>query len=229
MRRLERLYAISERLRRAHGATITAERLADEFGVTRRTIERDLASLRSAGAPIFGVPGRGGGTGSAARAERTIVSLNLTEIIGLIVAADSNRNGPFAPASASGVAKLIEALDPAHRSELDRLRDCFRIAEPTRSPRPRVRSVVEDAVYSQTVINIVYVDRNGQRTSRAVEPIGFYRGDRHWSLVGWCRTRRAGRLFVLDRIERATPTTERFEPRDLDHVLGWVPTPGRRP
>jgi predicted DNA-binding transcriptional regulator YafY len=157
------------------------------------------------------------------------VGLSLTEIIGLIVAADSHRHGPFAHAAASGVSKLIEALDPAHRSELDRLRDAFRIAAPTHPIRPRIRSVLEDAVAAQRVIRIVYIDRNKHRTTRAVEPIGFYQQDGHWSLVAWCQTRDAGRMFVLDRIERAVQTAATFEQRDLDHVLGWVPRPGRRP
>lgn len=229
MRRIERLYAINERLRRAGPRTITAQALAEEFGVTRRTIERDLASLRFAGAPIYGLPGRSGGTGSVADAGQAIVGLTLTEIIGLIVAADSNRHGPFAPAATSGVSKLIEALDPAHRVELERLRDSFRIADPSRLPRPRIGSVVEDAVAEQTVIRIVYVDRNGKRSSRSVEPIGFYQQDGNWSLVAWCRTRGAGRMFVLARIERAVRTTTKFAQRDLDEVLGWTPHPGRRP
>ena len=60
MRRIERLYAISEHVRRAAPGTISARRLAEELGVTRRTIERDLAALRLAGLPLYGTPGRGG-------------------------------------------------------------------------------------------------------------------------------------------------------------------------
>jgi predicted DNA-binding transcriptional regulator YafY len=229
MRRIERLYALNERLRRSGTAVIPAHTLAEEFGVTQRTIERDLASLRSAGAPLYGMPGRNGGTGSIGQAGQAIVALSLTEIIGLIVAADSHRHGPFASAATSGVAKLIDAIDPAHRTELERLRDCFRIAPPTQLLRPRIRSVLEDAVAAQTVIRIVYVDRNDQRTTRSVEPVGFYQQDGCWSLVAWCQTRQAGRMFVLDRIERAVQTKVTFERRDVDHVLGWVPRPGRRP
>jgi predicted DNA-binding transcriptional regulator YafY len=54
MQRIERLYAISERLRRAAPAIVPAQHLAEELGVTRRTVERDLAALRNAGVPLYG-------------------------------------------------------------------------------------------------------------------------------------------------------------------------------
>ena len=87
MRRVERLYVLSERLRRAAPNTIAARVLADELGVARRTIERDLATLRLAGAPLYGQVGRGGGSGSAARPNKSIVTLSHTEIVALIIAA----------------------------------------------------------------------------------------------------------------------------------------------
>ena len=60
MKRTERLHAISESLRRSGARGQTAERLADEFGVTVRTIKRDLDALKAAGTPIWSQPGPGG-------------------------------------------------------------------------------------------------------------------------------------------------------------------------
>lgn len=228
MRRIERLYAISERLRRASPATVPARLLAEEFGVARRTIERDLDSLRLAGAPVFGQPGRRGGTGSLAQPRR-IVALDHTEIVSLIVAAGLGTTAPYATAASMAIGKLLDALDGPQRAAVEELRGRFRVAAPDSAATPRVRSVVEDAVGAQTVVRLAYTDRNGQRTVRRVEPVGFYTAEGIWSLVAWCRLREGGRLFQLDRITRAHPTSERFAPRDLDEVLGWVPQPGRRP
>ena len=81
-----------------------------------------------------------------------------------------------------------------------------------------------------TVVNLQYRDRNDVVTDRAVEPVGFYAGDDGWYLIGWCRLRVGGRIFRLDRIERARATRIEIERRDVDQVLGWVPgrlvTPG---
>src|SRR5687768_2085399 len=60
MRRTERLFALAEYLRgRRTGAT--AEALAARFGVTVRTIYRDLDALRAAALPVGAERGRGGG------------------------------------------------------------------------------------------------------------------------------------------------------------------------
>ncbi|MEM9656617.1 MAG: HTH domain-containing protein, partial [Actinomycetota bacterium] len=61
MQRLERLFAINDTLRRAAPHRVSAAKLAEEFDVSRRTIERDLASLRAAGVPLYAERGRTGG------------------------------------------------------------------------------------------------------------------------------------------------------------------------
>src|SRR5262249_18373192 len=60
MRRQARLFALAEH-RRARRTGVTAAELADRFGVTLRTIYRDLDALREAEMPISAERGRGGG------------------------------------------------------------------------------------------------------------------------------------------------------------------------
>lgn len=230
MQRIERLYALSERLRRAAPAIVPAHHLAEEFGVTRRTIERDLAALRNAGVPLYGQPGRGGGSGSIARPTRTMAVFDDAEIVALVIAAHLAADAPFSAAGRTAIDKLLDLLDEPRRVAVDSLRDRFRVAAPdSRSVPPRVRSVLEDAVRAQTVVRIAFTDRNGVRTTRSVEPVGFYSAQGTWSLVAWCRLREGGRLFHLSQIARTTATRQRFEPRDIDQLLGWVPRPGARP
>src|SRR5687767_8648285 len=60
MRRTERLFAIAEYLR-GRRTGVTAETLAERFGVTVRTMYRDLDALRAASMPLAAERGRGGG------------------------------------------------------------------------------------------------------------------------------------------------------------------------
>src|SRR5665647_829302 len=60
MRRKTRLFALAEAMR-ARRTGVTAQQLADRFGVTIRTIYRDLGALQDAGMPIKADRGRGGG------------------------------------------------------------------------------------------------------------------------------------------------------------------------
>lgn len=229
MQRIERLYAIAERIRQQAPATLSAATLAEELEVSRRTVERDLAALRNAGVPLYGLPGRTGGTGSVSRARR-VVTFDEAEIVSLVIAAHLASGAPYAAAGRTAVAKLLDMLDEPDRVAVEQLRDRCRIAaDRSVRVRPRVRSVVEDAVRLQQVVHLTYTDRNGAQTWRDVEPVGLYFADGVWALVGWCRLRRDGRMFLLHRVERATLRREGFAARDVDEVLGWVPTPGGRP
>ena len=59
MQRQARLLAITEFLR-ARKTGVTAEQLAERFGVTMRTIYRDLDTLREASLPVLAVRFTGG-------------------------------------------------------------------------------------------------------------------------------------------------------------------------
>jgi proteasome accessory factor B len=71
---------------------------------------------------------------------------------------------------------------------------------------------------------IDYTDARGRSTSkRPVEPLAFARSHGQWYLLAWCRRRRDGRSFRLDRIVGAWPTAERFAERDLADVFDEIP------
>ena len=202
---------------------MSAAALADEFEVSRRTIERDLESLRAAGVPLFGQMGRRGGVGSLERASRRTVSLDDAQIVGLLIALHAATGSPYVASARSAVAALTEALDPAAREAATALCDRLRVAEQASGVDSRVRSVVENAVRDGVVVNLRYVDRNGAASKRAVDPVAFLGVDGGWSLIGWCHTRKAGRLFRLDRITSATATRRPAATHDVDEALGWVP------
>ena len=74
------------------------------------------------------------------------------------------------------------------------------------------------------VVVLDYVDADGRRTRRRpVEPMLFARNDDHWYLLAWCRRRRAGRWFRVDRIAAAHLTTEKTQPRDVAATFGAPP------
>jgi proteasome accessory factor B len=226
VRRLERLYALTEEIRRHEPAPLSAAYLADRFGVSRRTIERDLASLRTAGVPLRAARGRGGGHTLDPASSWTPVLLNPAEVTALLLAQAATPGIPFGGAARSATAKLADSLPPQSRSEVERLRRAFRVVvDPTRLPEPPIARTVEDALRSGKVLRIAFTDRHGQETRREVEPVGFYGSLDGWSLIAWCRLRRAGRLFRLDRITFAVATSEQAPARDVDATLGWAPGP----
>lgn len=223
MNRLERLHAIAEHLRRSAPRPVSAAALASRFGVTRRSIERDLASLRNAGVPLYAEHGRAGGQVSIDRPGSMLLILTSVEVSALVVAvAAAGPYLPFADAATAATERLIDSLAPAGRLAVQELRSRIRVRrQPAISPR--ARRTIEEGVRRSVVVNIDYVDARGNRTTRAVEPVGFYNGAEGWHLIAWCRLRDAGRIFRLDRIARARLTTGACRQHDVDATLGWVP------
>lgn len=230
MRRSERLFAIAEELRRRAPASVSATSLADRFGVSRRTIERDIESLRGAGVSLAADVGRTGGYWLDQRPGKDLFMLTGEEVVALLLATRAAAGMPFSEAATAATARLLDALPPATRVAMTELRNRILAAE-TGVPRarPPIRRATEQAVRDQVVVKISYRDANGATTTRAVEAHGFYGATDGWYLVGWCRLRNAGRIFRLDRITRATPTKERFVPQPIEHVLGWVPHQTHKP
>lgn len=225
MNRLQRLYAISEEVRRQAPRPVSARWLAEQFDVSQRTVERDLAALANAGVPLYADLGRRGGHSVLPTSSSMVLTLTADEATALILAATITTGMPYGDAGSSAIARLTAALDPATQVHLDSLRQKIRVPERPTTPlaTPRVRATIEEAVRTNTVINIAYSDRHDVTTARQVEPVGFYGHTDGWYLIGWCRLRDAGRIFRLDRIRRATLTKETAPDRDAAVVLGWVP------
>lgn len=229
MKRLERLYAVAEELRRRAPTPVSAATLAERFGVTRRTMERDLAALRDAGVPLYAEPGRTGGY-SVLGEGRAVFNLSSTEVTALLIAVAFAGTAPYGAAARAASQRLLGALPDPTRVSVDQLVDRIRAGASERpAASPRVLSSVEDAVREQRVVNIEYVDSDGDRTKRAVEAVGFYTGGDGWYLIGWCRLRQDGRIFRLDRIQTARLTKETFAERNVDETLGFTPQPVSAP
>lgn len=231
MQRLERLFAIRDALRRAAPAKVSAAALSEEFGVSRRTIERDLASLRAAGVPLYAERGRAGGQVSLDRMGNVVVLLTPNQVTALLVSvAGGGENFPFADSAGEAVKHLLDGLPPTTRVAVEDLRDRVRAAAPASDPvNRRIRRTVETAVQRNVILNIEYLDQSDQRSKRSVDPVGFYQGTDGWYLIGWCHLRDAGRIFRLDRIQAANLTTRPAETHDVDRTLGWTPAELRTP
>ena len=234
MNRLERLYAINEHIRRHRDRPVSAARLARQFEVTRRTIERDLAALRASGVPLYADHGRNGGQHTLDRSGTVVVILSTPEVVSLVIALASAGDGmPFSDAGSAAVKRLLDGLGEQTRFEVDALRRKMRTAADTSPVRARVntrvRRTVEEAVRRGVVVNLAYTDANGAATRRPVDALGFYRGGDGWFLIGWCHLRESGRIFRLDRIESARLTRQPVAERDVGDALGWVPHPVRAP
>lgn len=206
MQRTERLFALAEYLR-GRRTGVTAEALAERFGVTVRTIYRDLDALRDAAFPIAAERGRGGGY--ALDRSYSLPPVNFTaREAALLVAlgrfAIDMRLLPFADTLESALDKVRAALSTsAQRELLDRLSELSFFGVPALPSKREVRAAIERAWFERQPLRITYVDGNFVQSVREIR-IHSVAMDRHETRLDAVDLQtNERRQFRLDRITQA--------------------------
>ena len=175
MRKKSRLFALAEALR-ARRTGVTAQELADRFGVTLRTIYRDLEALQDAGMPIRADRGRGGGYALDKTYQLPPVNFTAREaalLVALARLATEQRLIPFPAAIDRAIDKVKSALSTsAQRDLLARLKELSFFDVPALPSHKNVRAAVERAWFEQQPLRITYVDSNFIQTTRVVRLAG---------------------------------------------------------
>ena len=221
--RLDRLEELKGLLKaRDHS---TAEALAAELGVSRRTLHRDLAILRDSGLPIEAARGRGGGMRLHPNWALGRIYFSAAEAIDLLlsIAIAEQLNSPFLLRQLGVIRrKIVAAFGETHQARIRALRKRILLG-PAASGRvvasyggapPRPLTGLAEAFLNERCVIIEYVDRNGAITSREIEPHFLYLSLPVWYLLAWDRLRGAIRHFRADRIRSVTPLQTSFRLAD---------------
>ncbi|MBV8761752.1 MAG: HTH domain-containing protein [Deltaproteobacteria bacterium] len=207
MRKKSRLFALAEVLR-GRRTGITAAELAERFGVTLRTIYRDIEALQDAGMPIRADRGRGGGYALDKNYQLPPVNFTAREaalLIALSRLALEHRLMPFPKTVESAVDKVRAALSTSAQRELLALvRDLQLVGVPALPVPGNVREAVEQAWFEARTLRIVYEKKAWQLSPRLVR-IRNLVFDRQVTLLN-CIDLETGhdRQFRLDKIKQAT-------------------------
>jgi predicted DNA-binding transcriptional regulator YafY len=206
MRRTQRLFALTEYLR-GRRTGVTAEALAERFGVTIRTIYRDLDSLRLANLPLAAERGRGGGY--ALDRSYSLPPVNFTaREAALLIAVGRNaidsRLLPFSETLQSALDKVRAALSgSAQRELLARLEELSFLTVPALPSQAAVRAAVERAWFEQQPLRITYVDGDHLESTRDIRIRAVLMERRETRLDADDLRTGERRHFRLDRIARA--------------------------
>ena len=206
VKRTERLFALAEHLR-ARRTGITAEQLADKFGVTVRTIYRDLDSLRAASLPLSAERGRGGGYALDTRYTLPPVNFTAREAALLVALgrfATEMRLLPFTETLDRALDKVRGALSTSAQRELTgRLKELQFAGVPQLPVSRAVRQAVERAWFEQQPLRITYRSGNYERTTRDIRITSVFMERTETRLNAVDLAKNEERQFRLDRIEKA--------------------------
>jgi predicted DNA-binding transcriptional regulator YafY len=157
---------------RSRRTGITVAQLAERFGVSERTVHRDLDALRGAHVPVQGERGRGGGLVLDRGYDLPPVNFTAREAAVVLLLgrwALELRTMPFDAPLRAALDKLRAALPTAAQRELGRLDEKLQfLGVPAHEVAPEVRRVVERAVFEGATIEVIYVDRRSVQTTREV-------------------------------------------------------------
>ncbi|SCG43070.1 helix-turn-helix transcriptional regulator [Micromonospora halophytica] len=210
--RLLRLLSLLQTYRHWSGAE-----LADQLGVTVRTVRRDVDRLRELGYPVHAAQGTAGyrlGVGAALPPLLLDDDEAVAVAIGLRTAAASAVTG-IDETALRALAKLERVLPSRLRHRVTAVQKAtVRAAHPGPTVDPDVLTAISDACHRREQLRFDYTDHHGDRSTRLVEPHTLVSWGRHWYLIAWDPDRDDWRSFRVDRLRPWTPTGPRFTRRD---------------
>lgn len=214
MRRADRLLQIVQALRRNRGA-MTAQALAEELEVSRRTIYRDILDLQSALVPIEGEAGVGYVLRPGYDLPPLMFSMEEIEAIVLGARLASDRGDDTLARAADDVLAKISAVMP--RPLADAMERSALLVPRRKDSQlgvgPHI-AALRQAVRERSKLGIQYVNAAGAVSDRLVWPLALLFFAEATLLGAWCEQRNDFRFFRTDRIRRLEMTGGRFDARN---------------
>ena len=227
MARSDRLFRLLQAMR-VMPAPITAIRLAEETGVSLRSLYRDIDSLRAAGARIEGERGYGYRLledyalppQTFDRAEIEAIVLGLAEV--------KHMGDPaLAKAAISVLAKVAATLPD------DREQQLFHAISLVYRPDVRFPSgldmeAIRHACWQEEALTIRYADKSNAVTERTIYPLAVMYTEGALTVLAWCCLREDFRMFRRERISSIQRTGKSFRPRRVALLRDYLAVLAKR-
>lgn len=221
MNRIDRLTAILTHLQSKR--TIRAVELAERFGVSLRTIYRDVRALEETGVPIIGEAGQGYSLVEGYRLPP--VMFTKQEALAFVVAEKlleksmDEENSRFYKEALYKIKAILKSEEKDLVGRVDaQIQVIGSNSIPTQKQKSKNFQKVLEGISERKVLFGKYTTFVPQQSSeRKLEPIGIYHHYSHWYLIAYCRLRKDYRTFRVDRFDQLMVLEENF-------VLGKHPS-----
>ena len=189
-----------------HKKKVSATELAEQLGVSRRTICRDIDTLSIAGIPVYAEKGRGGG-----------ISLLPDFVLDKAVLTEQEQNEILTALHGLAPVKTGETADVLNKLSTIFNKTVTNWLEVDFSDWNHSDdfSNFKTAILESLIIEFDYYNSYGEKTFRRVEPKQLLFKYKSWYLKAFCLTKQGARLYKLTRINNLVVTDEKFPVRDL--------------
>ncbi len=208
MNRFDRITAILIQLQSKK--VVKAQDLADRFGISLRTVYRDIRTLEEAGVPLYGEAGVGYSLVDGYRLPP--VMFTREEAMAFVTAeklmarfTDNALGQNFT----SAMFKVKAVLRGTEKDLVENLEENIIVFERKRNstPPPDSLDVLLKATAEKKVVKLLYKTfGKDEPTERLVEPLGIFHEHENWYTIAWCHLREEYRQFRADRIVSAQLT-----------------------
>lgn len=213
--RLSRLTSIITELQSKK--IVTAKQLAEKYGVSTRTIYRDIRTLENSGIPLFTEEGKGYSLMEGYQLPPVMFSES--EANALVTAEQmiiQNKDLSFVEQYKNAITKIKAVLKNSQKQKTQLLTE--RIVFRTNVKQERTSNHlmnIQTAITNFNLLKIEYNSLENKSTSRDIEPFALYSTKENWLLIAYCRLRKEFRAFRIDRIQNILSTNIHFEPHNM--------------
>lgn len=223
MNRVDRLMGILTVLQSRKYST--AEKIAEKFDISVRTVYRDIKALGEIGIPVsfennkgyFIMPGY-----FLPPVSFSIEEANALVLITSLAERFADKN--TAKYSTNALDKIRSVLRFTDREKSEKLGSKIKVLNPYSNDH-KYLSEIQDAISGSTILNISYTDLKNNKSQRDIEPIGMIYYTDQWHIIAWCWQRNDYRDFIVRKITNLKNTLVPFLKHDHitieDHMLKW--------
>ncbi len=201
------------------GEKFTAQKLAEKYETSVKTIYRAIDTLLEAGMPIMSKQGKNGGYELIKQSGINTSFFTKEELSSFISFINSTQQNILGENIASIQDRLNTLPDKTLAFELCKTSASLVIDTNTWGSKDKNNAnsnIIKKAISSSNKLLISYLDKNGRFSKRAIEPYTLVYKTGVWYVYGFCEQRKAFRLFKLARIKSIVNLNEKFEKQNIN-------------
>ena len=210
MNRIDRLFGIATLLQSKK--YVLADKIAEQFGISIRTVYRDIRALSEQGIPVSFEQNRGYFLVQgyflppvSFTPEEANAFLLLEKI--MLGFTDKSIQGHYTTA----LNKVKAVLQSPEKDRLDQLSSHIKInISDYQVSDFNYLATLQSAISGRHTLDVAYNNSSRISSRRQVEPIGLVFYGAAWHMIAWCHLRNGYRDFKVERVTRLTATGKPF-------------------
>lgn len=185
---------------------ITAKELSEHFGISVRTIYRDIDILSTANIPIYTNKGKGGG-----------ISLLENFVLDKSILSEEEQNQilfalqSLEKLNVNNEKKALEKMSMLFNKGTKNWIEIDFSNWGTDSTQNEKFNKIKESIINSKVIEITYFNSYGEENKRQIEPLQIWFKDKSWYIKAFCRLKQDYRIFKITRIRDVKVLDEHFK------------------